>query len=74
MFNAVLPGFLDPSPCCSLLSVHSFKTGDTAATRLITGETPPTAQKLLQLAYPWIGFADFYVCFIGYALVFVPFL
>jgi len=35
------------------------------ATRSISGETPPTKRKLLELTDPWIGSADFYVCFIG---------
>ena len=42
-----------------------FRTGDTVATRSISGETPPTKRKLLELTDPWIGSADFYVCFIG---------
>jgi len=42
-----------------------LQNGRIEATRLITGETPPTKQKLLELADPWIGSADFYVCFIG---------
>jgi len=57
---------LDLSPCWSLFGVHNFyRTGDIAATRLINSKTPPTKQKLLELADPWIGSADFYVCFIG---------
>ena len=39
------------------------------------GQTLPTKQKLLELADPWIGSADFYVCFIGSlscTVVFVP--
>jgi len=33
-----------------------LQTGDTAATRSITGKTPPTKQQLLELADPWIDF------------------
>jgi len=50
----------------SLFGVHSFyRTGNIAATQSIAGETPPTKRKLLEGADPWIGSADFYVCFIG---------
>jgi len=42
---------------------HSFyRTGDTVATQSITDKTLPTKQKLLELAYTWIGFAEFYIC------------
>ena len=57
---------LDLSPCWSLFGVHNFYSmGDIAAARSITSETPPTKRKPLELADPWIGSADFYVCFIG---------
>jgi len=57
---------LDLSPCWSLFGVHNvYRTRDIEATQSIAGETPPTKRKLLELADPWIGSADFYICFIG---------
>jgi len=45
-----------------IFGVHSFyRTGDTAAVRSITAETPPTKPKLLELAYPWRDLADFLI-------------
>ena len=69
-------GYVLGPPCWSLFGVHSFhRAGDTGTVQLITAKTPPTKPNLLELAYPWIGFTNFLICFtiegISYMLVFI---
>ena len=64
MFDAVLLGLCFRPwislPATFLFDVHSFRRiGDTAAISSIAAETPPTNQKLLELAHPSKGLDDY---------------